>query len=100
MLRWGHGVYFGRVVPRIGALLSDRTAYAYLPKSLAYMPPWAEMKQRREKIQRLPPVASTRTTIALSTAKNEIPMIEAGSDDAGPDSVDDESTSGKNLRVS
>lgn len=46
VLRWGHGVYFGRVVPRIGALLSDRTAYAYLPKSLAYMPPWAEMKQR------------------------------------------------------
>ncbi len=23
VLRWGHGVYFGKVVPRIGALLSD-----------------------------------------------------------------------------
>jgi demethylmenaquinone methyltransferase/2-methoxy-6-polyprenyl-1,4-benzoquinol methylase len=31
--------YFGRVVPRIGALLSDREAYAYLPRSIAYLPP-------------------------------------------------------------
>ena len=46
VLRWGHGVYFGRVVPRIGGLLSDATAYAYLPKSLAYMPPWPELRAR------------------------------------------------------
>ena len=38
-LRWGHGVYFGRVVPRIGALLSDAEAYRYLPRSVAYLPP-------------------------------------------------------------
>ena len=38
ILRWGHGLYFGKVVPRIGGLLSDRTAYAYLPKSVAYLP--------------------------------------------------------------
>ena len=31
-LRWGHGVYFGKVVPRIGALLSDGAAYRYLPR--------------------------------------------------------------------
>lgn len=37
-LRWGHGVYFGKVVPKIGGLLSDRNAYAYLPKSVAYLP--------------------------------------------------------------
>jgi demethylmenaquinone methyltransferase/2-methoxy-6-polyprenyl-1,4-benzoquinol methylase len=37
-LRWGHGVYFGKVVPRIGALLSDGDAYRYLPKSVAYLP--------------------------------------------------------------
>ena len=38
VLRWGHGVYFGSVVPRIGALLSDPSAYRYLPKSVAYLP--------------------------------------------------------------
>jgi demethylmenaquinone methyltransferase/2-methoxy-6-polyprenyl-1,4-benzoquinol methylase len=39
VLRWGHRVYFGRVVPRIGSLLSDGAAYRYLPKSVAYLPP-------------------------------------------------------------
>lgn len=38
ILRWGHGIYFGKVVPRIGALLSDAAAYRYLPKSVAYLP--------------------------------------------------------------
>lgn len=38
MMRWGHGLYMGRLVPRIGGLLSDRSAYAYLPRSLAYLP--------------------------------------------------------------
>lgn len=38
VLRWGHGVYFGSVVPRIGALLSDGAAYRYLPRSVAYLP--------------------------------------------------------------
>lgn len=46
LLRWGHGIYFGRIVPRIGGLFSDPTAYAYLPKSLAYMPPWPELRSR------------------------------------------------------
>jgi demethylmenaquinone methyltransferase/2-methoxy-6-polyprenyl-1,4-benzoquinol methylase len=39
LLRAGHGVYFGHVVPLIGGLLSDHDAYAYLPRSLAYLPP-------------------------------------------------------------
>ena len=39
VLRAGHAVYFERVVPVIGGLLSDRDAYAYLPKSMAYLPP-------------------------------------------------------------
>lgn len=39
LLRWGHRVYFGRVVPRIGGLLSEASAYRYLPKSVAYLPP-------------------------------------------------------------
>lgn len=46
VLRWGHGLYFHRIVPRIGALLSNRSAYQYLPKSLAYLPPAPEMLAR------------------------------------------------------
>ena len=38
LLRWGHGLYFGRVVPLIGAALSDRDAYRYLPESVSYLP--------------------------------------------------------------
>jgi demethylmenaquinone methyltransferase/2-methoxy-6-polyprenyl-1,4-benzoquinol methylase len=38
ILRWGHSVYFGHVVPLIGAVLSDGAAYRYLPKSVAYLP--------------------------------------------------------------
>jgi demethylmenaquinone methyltransferase/2-methoxy-6-polyprenyl-1,4-benzoquinol methylase len=43
VMRAGHGVYFRHVVPRIGGLLSDREAYAYLPRSMAYLPAGAEM---------------------------------------------------------
>ncbi len=39
VLRAGHAVYFGKVVPFVGGLLSDRAAYRYLPKSVAYLPP-------------------------------------------------------------
>lgn len=38
LLRWGHGIYFGKVVPRVGALFSDAEAYRYLPRSVAYLP--------------------------------------------------------------
>lgn len=38
VLRIGNQIYFGRVVPFIGGLLSDRAAYRYLPKSVAYLP--------------------------------------------------------------
>lgn len=38
VLRWGHGIYFGKVVPVIGGLLSDPAAYRYLPRSTAYLP--------------------------------------------------------------
>lgn len=34
----GHRLYFERIVPRIGGLLSDADAYRYLPRSLAYLP--------------------------------------------------------------
>lgn len=39
LLREAHGLYFNNVVPRVGALLSDRAAYGYLPRSVAYLPP-------------------------------------------------------------
>jgi demethylmenaquinone methyltransferase/2-methoxy-6-polyprenyl-1,4-benzoquinol methylase len=43
VMRTGHGLYFHRVVPLIGGALSNRAAYRYLPKSMAYLPPPAEM---------------------------------------------------------
>ena len=42
-MRRGHAVYFNRIVPLIGGLLSDRDAYRYLPRSVAYLPPEREM---------------------------------------------------------
>jgi demethylmenaquinone methyltransferase/2-methoxy-6-polyprenyl-1,4-benzoquinol methylase len=48
VLQWGHGLYFGKVVPRIGGWLSDRAAYGYLPRSVAYLPePAALLDQLR-----------------------------------------------------
>ena len=42
-LRFGHGLYFNRVVPWVGGLLSDRDAYRYLPRSVAYLPERAKL---------------------------------------------------------
>jgi len=42
-LRALHSLYFDRAVPRLGAWLSDRAAYAYLPQSTAYLPPEPEL---------------------------------------------------------
>jgi len=38
VMRLGHRLYFTQVVPRLGALLSDRAAYRFLPLSVAYLP--------------------------------------------------------------
>ncbi|MGI8752292.1 MAG: ubiquinone/menaquinone biosynthesis methyltransferase [Acidimicrobiales bacterium] len=43
VIRTGHAAYFGHVVPRIGGLLSDGAAYRYLPRSVAYLPPVADL---------------------------------------------------------
>jgi demethylmenaquinone methyltransferase / 2-methoxy-6-polyprenyl-1,4-benzoquinol methylase len=43
VIRWGNNIYFGKVVPKIGGLLSDSAAYRYLPKSVAYLPPREQM---------------------------------------------------------
>lgn len=44
VMRWGHGIYFGRVVPLIGGLLSNKAAYRYLPRSVAYLPEPDELR--------------------------------------------------------
>jgi demethylmenaquinone methyltransferase / 2-methoxy-6-polyprenyl-1,4-benzoquinol methylase len=43
VLRAGNAAYFRRIVPLIGGLLSDGSAYRYLPRSTAYLPPPREM---------------------------------------------------------
>lgn len=43
LVRTGHSLYFDRVVPRIGGLISDRSAYRYLPASAAYLPEETEL---------------------------------------------------------
>ena len=43
LIRFGNSIYFGRIVPIIGGLFSDRAAYKYLPRSVAYLPPKAEL---------------------------------------------------------
>jgi demethylmenaquinone methyltransferase / 2-methoxy-6-polyprenyl-1,4-benzoquinol methylase len=48
-LRWGHTLYFGKIVPRIGRWMSgNRGAYEYLPRSVSYMPPPSEVVQQME----------------------------------------------------
>jgi demethylmenaquinone methyltransferase/2-methoxy-6-polyprenyl-1,4-benzoquinol methylase len=48
-MRTGHSIYFGRVVPLIGGLLSDGSAYRYLPRSVAYLPEWTELRAMIER---------------------------------------------------
>ena len=38
IIRFGNNIYFGKIVPKIGALISDAAAYRYLPRSVAYLP--------------------------------------------------------------
>jgi len=38
-----HGVWFRKVVPFVGGIVSDRGAYAYLPASTAYLPSPSEL---------------------------------------------------------
>ncbi len=46
LVRFGNGIYFGKIVPKIGGWLSDPAAYRYLPKSVAYLPPRDEMLRK------------------------------------------------------
>ncbi len=62
VIRFGNDIYFGKIVPKIGALLSDGAAYRYLPKSVAYLPAPDEMVStlRRGRFRRRLPSAALR----------------------------------------
>ena len=48
LVRSGHAIYFNRIVPLLGALLSDAKAYAYLPRSVSYLPESQELQHMIE----------------------------------------------------
>jgi demethylmenaquinone methyltransferase / 2-methoxy-6-polyprenyl-1,4-benzoquinol methylase len=43
--RAGYDVWFTKAVPVLGGALSDREAYRYLPRSVAYLPPAVELRR-------------------------------------------------------
>ncbi len=64
LVRFGHSLYFDRVVPFVGGILSDRRAYRYLPQSTAYLPPGPELVRMLrsagfEEVQRVPLLLGT-----------------------------------------
>jgi demethylmenaquinone methyltransferase/2-methoxy-6-polyprenyl-1,4-benzoquinol methylase len=63
----GNSVYFGRIVPRIGALLSDGSAYRYLPRSVSYLPPAGELTAAVA-AEPSPPVSSISNVAACTTS--------------------------------
>lgn len=48
IVRLGHGLYFNRLVPVVGGLISDKRAYRYLPQSAAYLPPETQLLEMIE----------------------------------------------------
>ena len=64
LLRAGHGVYFGKVVPLIGGLLSDPAAYRYLP-AVGRLPARA---RRDARPAGRPPGSSTSTGASCPSA--------------------------------
>lgn len=50
LLKFGHSIYFGKVVPIIGGLFSDANAYKYLPRSVEYLPDSTEMTSMLESV--------------------------------------------------
>jgi demethylmenaquinone methyltransferase / 2-methoxy-6-polyprenyl-1,4-benzoquinol methylase len=50
LIRWGHQLYFNRLVPVIGRIISGhREAYTYLPESARNFPPPEELKKIMER---------------------------------------------------
>lgn len=44
----GHSLYFRKLVPLVGGLLSDKDAYSYLPRSTEYLPPTPRLVEMLE----------------------------------------------------
>ncbi len=44
VFKFGHNIYFNKLVPRLGGVISDRSAYRYLPESVAYLPTSAGLR--------------------------------------------------------
>lgn len=66
LLRAGHAVWFGGIVPRIGGLLSDGDAYRYLPRSVEYLPPPDELLAM---VSRAGFADAARTTLLFGSAQ-------------------------------
>lgn len=50
LVRWGHSVYFNRVVPLVGQFVTgQREAYTYLPESAKHFPPPPRLKEIMER---------------------------------------------------
>jgi demethylmenaquinone methyltransferase / 2-methoxy-6-polyprenyl-1,4-benzoquinol methylase len=43
LMRAAYSIWFNHAVPRIGAMLSDKAAYQYLPRSVAYLPGYTQL---------------------------------------------------------
>ena len=54
LLRTGYDIWFNKVVPRLGAALSDREAYEYLPRSVAYLPATPVLRSSPRKVTAAP----------------------------------------------
>jgi demethylmenaquinone methyltransferase/2-methoxy-6-polyprenyl-1,4-benzoquinol methylase len=65
-LRAAHSLYFDRIVPFVGGLVSDRSAYRYLPQSTAYLP---EPEQLCEMLSRAGFTGVERETLLLGSAQ-------------------------------
>lgn len=66
VLRVGHAVYFNRVVPFVGGLLSNADAYSYLPRSVAYLPSTTELF---DTVERAGFIAVRRTLLSTGIAQ-------------------------------
>ncbi len=65
-LRAAHRLYFDSLVPRVGAVLSDRDAYRYLPESTVYLP---EAEELRAQIERAGFASVRKDTLLFGAAQ-------------------------------
>jgi demethylmenaquinone methyltransferase/2-methoxy-6-polyprenyl-1,4-benzoquinol methylase len=63
-------VYFRRVMPMLGALVSRGYAYRYLASSTAYLPPWAQLRAMLER-------AGFREVVKRSMTAGTVQLVTA-----------------------